>query len=91
MVNEMVKDIKAGGDGSNLRVSMDMPIYEFNNGRFLKTDLNEYSEGEIISSGISGATLTLPGNTGINKAVDVVESLTLKTGAKGLVNEVTKE
>ena len=60
MFNEMINDKMAGGDGTNLRVDMEMPIYEFINGKIVRTNLNNFSDGEIISNGVS--TLTAPLN-----------------------------
>ena len=76
MVYEMGKDIAEGGDGSNLRVNMDMPVIEFNNGKLLATDLNEFSEGELISSGVSATT---------------IPASIVKTGIKGDIGVVVDE
>src|SRR5699024_6611841 len=73
-ISLQIDDVRSGGDGTNIRAKMKMPTYTIQNGKILKTDLNQYSPGEISSSGFSA--LTAPINV-------------VKTGFSGFFGKAT--
>lgn len=91
-----VETVSTGGDIEGLSVEMEMPMLEFNNGEILKTDLSEYSEGEMVSNTVN-AILTpvslvetgISGKAGvvINESIDQGIGIGLGTVIENVVNE----
>ncbi len=90
-MRKLLKDVSKGGDGTGLRVKMNMPIFEFKDGNLVKTDLNDYSDGEIITNGVSATGLAISGNTGMGAVANWAEATAAKTTAKKVIKNVTKE
>lgn len=84
LFGKMIEDIKQGGDGTSLRVNMEMPIFEFNNGKLIKTDLNDFSDQEIILNGVSATSVKLPVNTG-NAVTNTILSQVVEKGSTKLI------
>ena len=91
MFKEMLNDINKGGDGTGLRVKMNMPVFEFKDGNLVQTDLNEYSESEIITSGLSATGLVIGGNTGMGAVANWAEATAAKAAAKKMIEKVVKK
>ncbi|WP_192501958.1 hypothetical protein [Flavobacterium sp. PL002] len=79
LFNEVVIKGNDGGDRS-LKIDIPMPAYEFNNGKLVKTDFNDFSEGELISNGVTFTTLPLNYvKTGLGATADAAANLTIGT------------
>jgi hypothetical protein len=88
---KIIDDVKSGGDGSNINVEMNMPVFEFNNGNLVKSDLNNFSEGELILNGVSALLTPLSASTGVNKGVDMAVGISVKSGIKQIVKKTNKD
>lgn len=91
LASKFVDNVKAGGDGSNISVQMEMPTYEFNNGNLVKSDLNGYSDSELILNGVSTLGVFASAYTGAGKAVDMAVGIGIKAGVKKVIEEGAKK